>query len=353
MTATATATAMRAVLFPGDRKVILHDRAVPEPGPGEALIKTRASAICRSDMGLYTGNSAIVGGDTAGKGLIVPGHEPAGEVIAVGAGTEWVKVGDRVAGYLPIGCGHCEHCRAGYFMLCAEWKCLGFDVDGGDADYHVLPERNCLLLPNQISYVAGALMTDMIGTQYHTQKVLGVTAANTVAVFGLGPMGAAAVLIAKALGARVIAIDVLDARLEMARELGAAEVVNSATEDVLARVNALVGDRGVDTAIDCSGAPAAQNAALDIAAKRGAVAFVGESRSTQINPSDQIIRKLLTVVGGWYFPVSEWDEICRFVLEHEIPVESLVTHRFSLDEAAEAFRAFDARETEKAVFTWN
>jgi propanol-preferring alcohol dehydrogenase len=92
---------------------------------------------------------------------------------------------------------------------------------------------------------------------------------------------------------------------------------------------------------------------LDITAKRGAVAFVGESRSTQINPSDQIIRKLLTVVGGWYFPVSEWNEICRFVLQHAIPVESLVTHRFSLDEAAEAFRAFDARETEKAVFVWN
>ena len=78
-------------------------------------------------------------------------------------------------------------------MLCAQWRCLGFDVDGGDADYFVVPARNCLLLPDQISFVAGALMTDMIGSQYHTQKVLGVAAAMTVAVFGLGPMGAAAV----------------------------------------------------------------------------------------------------------------------------------------------------------------
>ena len=350
---TVTATRMRAVLFPGDRQVVLDERAIPEPGPGEVLIKTRASAICRSDMGLYTGNSNIVGGEDAGQGSVVPGHEPAGEVVAVGDRAEWIKVGDRVAGYLPIGCGHCEHCRAGYTMLCEEWKCVGFDVDGGDADYHLLPERNCLLLPDEISYKAGALMTDMIGTQYHTQKVLGVNATSTVAVFGMGPMGAAAVMIAAALGARVVAVDILDERLEMARKLGADSVINSGSEDPVGRLREITGGRGVEVAIDCSGAPPAQNAALDSAAKRGAVAFVGESRSTTINPSDQIIRKLLTVVGGWYFPIHEWDEICRFVTSHQLPVESLITHEFSLDEAAEAFRAFDARETEKAVFVWN
>jgi threonine dehydrogenase-like Zn-dependent dehydrogenase len=349
---TTTAPDMRAVLFPGDRQVVIDKRPVPMPGPGEALIRTRASAICRSDMGLYIGNSTIVGGEGAGTGLVVPGHEPAGEVVAVGEGTQWVKVGDRVAGYLPIGCGHCEHCRAGYFMLCPDWKCVGFDVDGGDADYHLLPERNCLLLPDEISFVGGAVMTDMIGTQYHTQKVLGVNAATTVAVFGLGPMGAAAVMIASAFGARVIAVDMLDARLDMATKLGAAEVINNGRDDARQRIRELTADRGVEIAIDCSGAPPAQNTALDVAAKRGAVAFVGESRSTQINPSDQIIRKLLTVVGGWYFPVNEWDEICRFVLQHQVPVESLVTHQFSIDDAAEAFRAFDARETEKAVFIW-
>lgn len=350
---TDTDSRMRAVLFPGDRKVVLDEREIPTPAWGQVLIRTRASAICRSDMGLYTGLSNIVGGEAAGSGLVVPGHEPAGEVVAVGEGVEWVKVGDRVAGYLPIGCGHCEHCRAGYFMLCEGWKCLGFDVDGGDADYHMLPERNALLLPNEISFVAGALLTDMIGTQYHTQKVLGVNAGMSVAVFGMGPMGAAAVLVASALGARVVAVDILGARLEMATELGAAETVNSGSSDPVDALRKLTGGRGVEVAIDCSGAPPAQNAALDAAAKRGAVAFVGESRSTQINPSDQIIRKLLTVVGGWYFPISEWDEICRFVLDHQLPVEKLVTHTFSLDEAAEAFRAFDARETEKAVFVWN
>ncbi len=344
---------MRAVLLPGDRKVDVVERQVPEPGPGQVLIRTRASAICRSDMGLYVGSSTIVGGEDAGTGLVVPGHEPAGEVAAVGAGVEGLAIGDRVAGYLPIGCMRCEHCRAGYTMLCADWKCVGFDVDGGDADYHLLPATNCLPLPDKVSYVAGALMTDMVGSQHHTQKVLDVRGGKTVAVFGLGPMGAAAVLVAKAFGAAVVAVDLLPERLDLARRLGADDTVNSSDSDPVVAIRDLTGGRGVDVAIDCSGAPPAQNAALDIAAKRGAVAFVGESRKTGINPSDQIIRKLLTVTGGWYFPLYEWAEICRLVVDHAMPVESLVTHRFGIEDAGKAFAMFDRRETEKAVFVWD
>ena len=343
---------MRAVLLPGDRKVDVVDRPIPEPGPGEVLVRTRASAICRSDMGLYVGNSTIVGGEGAGTGLIVPGHEPAGEIAAVGMGVQGLSVGDRVAGYLPIGCGRCEHCLAGYLMLCDQWTCLGFDVDGGDADYLVLPARNALPLPDEVSFVAGALMTDMVGSQHHTQKVLGVQGGKTVAVFGLGPMGAAAVLVAKAFGARVTAIDILDERLDLARRLGADSTINSSTHDPVEAIRATTAGRGVDVAIDCSGAPAAQNAALDAACKRGAVAFVGESRKTEINPSDQIIRKLLTVTGGWYFPLYEWAEICRLVVDNKLPVEDLVTHRFDIEDADTAFGMFDRRETEKAVFTW-
>lgn len=343
---------MKAVLLPGDRRVDVIERPTPEPGPGEVLVRTRASAICRSDMGLYVGNSTIVGGDEAGKGLVVPGHEPAGEIVALGEGVRGLEVGQRVAGYLPIGCGRCEHCIEGYFMLCDQWQCLGFDVDGGDADYHLLPALNVLPLPDEVSFVAGALMTDMVGSQHHTQKVLGVRGGMSVAVFGLGPMGAAAVLIAKAFGARVVAVDLLDERLDLGGRLGADVLVNSGREDAVDAIRSVTQGRGVEVAIDCTGAPAAQNAALDAAAKRGSVAFVGESRATEINPSDQIIRKLLTVTGGWYFPRGEWAEISRLVVEKNLPVEDLVTHRFRIEDADTAFGMFDRRETEKAVFTW-
>lgn len=342
---------MRAVLLPGNKDVQVTDAPEPRPGPGEALLQMKVSAICRSDMSLYYGNP-IVGGETAGTGRVIPGHEPCGQVVAVGPEVNNVAVGDRVAVYLGIGCGHCRYCLAGYRMLCPAWKCVGFDVDGGDAEYLVAPAINCLPLPEQMSYEAGALSTDLAGTLYHAQKRLGVSGADTVAVYGLGPMGAAGVMVARARGARVIAVDVIDARLEMARGIGAHETVNSARQDPVAAIAALTGGLGADVAIDCSGNPAAQNAALTCAGKFGRVAFIGESRETMIRPSDQLIRKLITVIGAWYFPIHEYDEIARFIVRHALPLEQLVTHRFSLDQAPDAFRMFDQRETEKAVFVF-
>ncbi|MEZ7822842.1 MAG: zinc-binding dehydrogenase [Candidatus Nanopelagicales bacterium] len=342
---------MRAVLMPGNKQVKVVDKPVPEPGPFDVLVKTKASAICRSDMSIYYGNP-IVGGNEADTGQFVPGHEAAGVVTAVGSSVTGVVVGDRVAGYLALGCGHCEYCATGYLMLCADWKCFGFDLDGGDAEYFVLPERNVLPLPDSLSFKAGAVMTDMIGSQYHVQKQLGVDGSKTVAIVGLGPMGSAAVLIAKAFGARVIAVDVLDSRLQLATELGADVVINSKNTDAVARIRELTRGRGAEITIDCSGNPAGQNTALDAAAKQGFVAFVGESRATEVRPSDQLLRKLLTVVGGWYFPIGDWPEIVRFVEDKAIPVEKLISHEYDIEDADKAFGAFDRRETEKAVFVW-
>lgn len=344
---------MKAVLFPGDRQVQIVDRPTPTIRYGQVLIKSRASAICRSDMGLYSGAYAVVGGDGAGKGQIIPGHESAGEIVQVGPGVDHLKIGDRVAVHLAFGCGHCSHCLSGFTMLCSSWKCLGFDVDGGNADYVALPAANALLLPDEISFAGGAVMTDMIGSQYYLQQKLHVAGNKRVAVIGLGPMGAAATLIASGLGAEVIAIDIIEERLKFSKTLGATHALDSRDANIKARIQEITKGAGVEVAIDCSGSPIGQNLALDIAGKHGAVAFVGESSKTEINPSDQIIRKLLTVVGGWYFPLSAWSEICDFVVSRKLNVEGLISHRFTLDQAAEAFDKFDKRETEKAVFIWN
>ncbi len=235
-------------------------------------------------------------------------------------------------------------------MLCASWRCVGFDVDGGDAEYLVVPAVNCLPIPDAMSFDTAALSTDMIGTQYSAQQRLGVSGNDTVAVFGIGPMGAAAILVAKARGARVLAVDVLDTRLAMAAELGADELIDSRVVDPAGRILELTGGEGADVGLECSGNPLGQNAALDAARRFGSVAFIGESRSTTIDPSNQFIRKMLTVIGAWYFASWEYPEIADFIIAHHLPVERLITHRFSLDQAGEAFRMFHARETEKAVF---
>lgn len=344
---------MKAVLFPGNRQVQIVERPTPTLGYGEVLIQSRASAICRSDMGLYSGDYVVVGGDGAGKGQIIPGHESCGEIVDVGPGVNNRRVGDRVAVHLAIGCGDCEQCLSGFTMLCPVWKCLGFDIDGGNADFVKVPATNALLLPNEISDAAGAVMTDMIGSQYYLQQKMHIAGNKRVAVIGLGPMGAAATLIANGLGAEVIAIDVMEERLKFSKTIGADYTLNSKSEDIKDEILKITKNAGVEIAIDCSGSPLGQNLALDIAGKHGMVAFVGESSRTEINPSDQIIRKLLTVVGGWYFPLGAWSEICDFVVSREIKAEALISHRFSLDQAEEAFAKFDKRETEKAVFIWN
>lgn len=123
---------MKAVLLPGHAEVRVTERPEPEPGPGEVLVRVQASALCRSDMSLYDGVPVVGGG--AHPGRIIPGHEAAGDVVSLGSGVADVAVGDRVAIYLALGCGRCTACRRGYLMLCPTWRCLGFDVDGGDAE---------------------------------------------------------------------------------------------------------------------------------------------------------------------------------------------------------------------------
>lgn len=337
---------MKGVLLPGDKRVLVQDFPDPQPRVGEVIVRVKASAICRSDLSLYYGQ-AVVGGERAGK--VITGHEPAGVVEVVGPGVTQVKPGDRVAIYLAVGCGFCSHCRAGNYHMCPRWECLGFTMDGGNAEFLRVPERNCMRIPDGLSFPAAAVSTDAFGTLFSAARKLGLSGSSTVAVFGLGPMGSAGVLAAKARGACVIAIDPLPGRRDFARELGADHVLDVA-DDIVAAIRDLTGGEGVDAAIDCSGNNAAQNAALDATRGLGKVAFIGESRETRINTSEQLLRKQLTLIGSWYFSIAEYDDIVRCITERNVPLDKLITHTFALEDAPEAFRMFDARETEKAVF---
>jgi threonine dehydrogenase-like Zn-dependent dehydrogenase len=225
---------MHGVFFPGDKKVEIRELEKPTPGMGEVLIQMKASAICRSDMSLYYGTSVFEGTKT---GLNIPGHEPAGEIVEVGEGVTNFKPGDRVAVYLALGCGECE--------------------------YIAVPAENCMRIPDDMSYVTAAVSTDAVGTLFHAQKRLGISGRDVLVIFGMGPMGGAGVMIAKGLGATVIAVDMLESRLEMAKELGADYTLNGKEVNVQEEIARITKGRGADAAIDCSGNPYGENDALD------------------------------------------------------------------------------------------
>jgi len=341
---------MLAVKITGKGKVEVQDVPTPVPGDGEVLIKLKASALCRSDLHLYHGESVFE--DSSKIAMITPGHEPCGVVEQVGTNVKCVRKSDRVAIYLALGCGKCSYCLRGYSMLCKEFRCLGFDLDGAHADYVVVPEVNCLPLPDEMSFIAGALSTDVGGTLYTACKRLEVNGTTTVAIFGVGPMGGGGVLIAKAYGAKVIAVDLDPQRLKYAKNLGADEIINIKESDAVKTIKKLTNGLGVDVAIECSGNQKAQNDVLDCTKALGKVGFIGESKACTVNPSNQFLRKLLDVKGCWYFNKADWSEITNFIITKKVDIEKISSHTFPIEKAAEAFRLFDSHATQKVVFVW-
>jgi propanol-preferring alcohol dehydrogenase len=345
---------MKGVYLPGNTEAHVKEWPDPKPTFGEVLIEVKASALCRSDMTIYYGEP-LVGEAAAGK--VIPGHEPSGVIKEVAKGVKYFKEDDRVAVTCFLGCGSCRHCRSGEPMLCNEVKFLGMDKNGGDAELLVAPENVCLLMPKEMSYVTGAVSTDAIGNLYATMKEMNVCGDDLIAVVGIGPMGLSGVLAAKGMGAAVAAIDLVQSRLDKAKELGADYIVNAKKTDHREFARDISKGEGVDKSVDCSGSAMGISTALDITRKHGVVAQIGETgkKKVEINPSEQLIRKKLTWYGSWYFNLSRWGEVADFIISKigNGKAEEIVSHRYPLEEesVSEAFKLFDEHKTFKVVFT--
>jgi propanol-preferring alcohol dehydrogenase len=341
---------MRGVLFPGDRTVTLAEIPDPTPGPGEVVVAMRAAAVCGSDLHGYRATRDMR--QRTGADQIVPGHEPCGVVSAVGEGVSTVRVGDRVAVYHYRGCGHCADCRGGRLMWCAERAGYGGPIHGSDADLLLTDARNCLPLPDDVSYATGALLMCVGGTAYEVMRKLDASGRSQIAIFGLGPVGLTGMLMGKAMGARVIGVDLSPERLALAQRLGIDAVVDAANEDTVAAIRSWAGPEGVQASFETSGSGSAQVGAVDVTGRNGKVAFVGFGETRPMLSPAMFIEKQLSLFGSFVFPSDRYEEILRFVQTHEVPIEATVTHTVPLDEAPEIFPAFDRGETGKVIFAW-
>src|ERR671913_122773 len=219
----STAGTMTGAWLPGDSTVELRQVPVPTPGPGQVLLRMRASTICGSDLrAIYHGH---VGPEPYDD--VIAGHEPCGEVVEASPGGR-LRTGDRVVVYHIVGCLRCRACRAGSYITCEATfpvkVAYGYQRDGGHAEYLLAEEQSCLPLPDELSFVDGACVACGFGTAYEAVVRAEICGRDAVLVTGLGPVGMAAGLLAKAMGAeRVIGYNRSPTRSDLARTLGAVE----------------------------------------------------------------------------------------------------------------------------------
>ena len=326
---------MKAAFYAGNSRIELHDVPTPTPGPGEVLIRMRASVICGSELHDYHS-------EHGGKGIA--GHEGVGEVVSAPA-TSGLAEGQLVAVQVLSGCGNCERCLAGDPEHCTKVRFHG----GTHAEYMAVPAMCCRPVPADISPdIAVLLGGDAIGTPYHALSRLGISAADTAAVFGCGPIGLGCIAVLRFFGARILAVEPVAYRRELACKLGAEIALDPAAEDSVARIRELTGGRGASVTLDCSPEAETVTMALESAAIHARVALIGEKPAASIRPSPQFIRKELTVYGSWYFTGPDYFRILD-LYRRGLDLSGLVTHHFPLAEADRAFAKFATRQSGKVL----
>ena len=347
---------MKGVVLLGDRKAEVREFPVPEPGPSHALVRMTISSICGTDMHFYRKSwdeLASMRKKFNGSPDTIPCHEPTGVVEAVGSAVTSVKPGDRVNVYQHVGCETCGYCRQGDVMFCPDRTGYGSVHNGSAADYMLAPEFNCLRIPDSLSDDRAVVLSCAGGTAYQSVKRLNPSGADTVAIFGLGPVGLSAVAFAAARGARVIGVDMIEERRDLASSMGARDLIDPAASDPVEAIMDLTGGVGAEAGADYSGNPQAQEAMLASAAKGARVAIVGVGDSFKVDTQFIMIMKQLTILGSWIYNIGLFDEMAHFVVEKDLPLEKLITHRYSIDQGAEAFEVFDSGKTGKVAFTWD
>ena len=328
---------MLAVHFLGDGKISLDEVPTPEPRDREVVVRVKSAAICGTDREALEGPGQAT----------IPGHENAGEVVAVDKPAR-VKVGDRVAINCHETCGGCVHCLKGDLYFCDDLQAIGFERDGGFAESLLVPEACCTPIPDDISLEAGSLLVDMLGTPFRAVKRAHLLPGDHVGVWGAGPIGLGALMVAARFGAYVAILDLSDYRLNMAKDLGADLVLNPTRDDVQRALLDWTQDRGLDVAFDCVGSEAVAHQALDAVKKRGTLVVVGVSHKLTLNPWEHLICRELTIFGTRNFNTTEFDEMVALV-QRGLPVEQVVTHRFPLAEAEAAFELFRSGECGKIL----
>ena len=284
---------------------VIEDRPTPEPKHGEAVLRVRAGGVGLTLLNMRSGRFG-------GKAPRIMGHELGGDIVAVGEGVTNVEVGDRVAVYFYLVCGHCRWCRGGRETLCENFGgYVGVHRDGGFAEFVSLPSENYLKIPDGLDYEAAAIAADAVNTNWHCMRERAcINPHDNILLIGAGGgLGVHGVQVAKCFGARVIAADVSDEKLNLAKQLGADETINvRAVADVAKEVRRLTGGRGVEAAVDFVGHGTTFQSAIDSLSTGGRAVVVGAGQGAiTFNPLNLILNEQI-VTGSRHSTRAEFIE---------------------------------------------
>jgi threonine 3-dehydrogenase len=322
---------------------------VPEPAirDDEVLIRVRRAGVCGTDVHIFEWDAWAAG---RCKPPFVIGHEFAGDVVQVGSLVQDVKLGDRVTAEGHIVCGRCHMCRTGNGHICPQTRIIGVDRDGCFAEYIAMPGTNVWHLDDGISYEIGGIH-DPMGNAFHTALEGTEIPGSTVLVTGCGPIGIFAVGICVAAGAsRVIASDVNPTRLALAARMGAHDALQP--HEVADAVARATGGLGVDIVLEMSGVPSAIHQALREVRLGGRVQMLGiPSRPFELDLATEVIFKGITLYGVIGRRMYEtWIQMSQFLRSARFDPTPVITHRFPLEEFAEAMRVIKSGDAGKVVF---
>jgi len=330
---------MKGAILPGNSTVESKEFEIPSPSYGEVLVKMKSSTICGSDIRCIYHEHLGKGPEGYQPGMIA-GHEPCGQIVETGPGCRRFKKGDRVIIYHISGCGLCNDCRRGYMISCtSEYRrAYGWQRDGGMAEFLLAEEKDLVYLPDELTYSDGAQVACGFGTVYEGLEKVGICGNDAVLVTGLGPVGLATAMLVRAMGAkRIIGTEVIDERIQIAKDMRLFDDVLKASEDNVEQIKQMTGGNGVERSIDCSANESARLTCIQATRKWGKIVFIGEGGTCNFQPSPDIIHDQKTIYGSWVTNIWRMEELVERLVRWQIHPEDLITHRFPLEKADEAY----------------
>jgi len=321
---------------------------VPEPGPGDVLIKVRKSAICGTDVHIWKWD------EFSARTVPVPmvvGHEFAGEIVDMGAAARKYRIGQRVSGEGHIVCGACRNCRAGRGHLCRNTQGVGVHRPGSFAEYVCLPEMNVVPIPDDIPDEIAAIF-DPFGNAVHTALSFDLVGED-VLVTGAGPIGIMGALVAQRVGARKVVItDINPYRLDLARRMGVQHVVDVSAEQLRDVMDEIGMTEGFDVGLEMSGASAAMQQMIARMNNGGKVALLGIAPTEFAVDWNAVIFKMLHIKGIYGREMFEtWYKMIALV-QSGLELTGLITHRIGIDDFEAGFAAMISGESGKVVMDW-